>query len=118
MPRHDFRALFARYPSVIRQMPDTFTSHAFIAALAHDYPALYIEALCAYVDTHHRGKPAPFMMVHSILSRRLNACSHLIYRHGQERCRDLFGQMSACSRWKKLPLGLYPFPALEDSEST
>lgn len=116
MPRHDFRALFAKYPSVIRRMPDTFTSHAFIASLAHEYPALYIEALCGYVDVRHRGKPAPFMMVHSILSRRLGACSHLIHRHGSERSRDLFGRLGECTRWQKLPLGLYPFPSLEGSD--
>jgi len=118
MPRHDFRALYARYPSLIIQMTSSFTSHAFVMHLARTYQALYVEALESYSDTLHRGKPAPFMVVHGILSRRLAAYPHLIRRCGQVPSRDMFGRARRCALWEKQPLMLYPFPSLEDPSST
>jgi hypothetical protein len=113
MPRHDFRALYAQYPSLIIQMPDAFTSHAFVMQLARAHQALYVEALSGYADCHHRGKPAPFMIVHGILSRRLAKYPHLIRCCGQVMSRDMFGRTRRCALWEKQPLMLYPFPALD-----
>ena len=117
MPRHDFRALYAQYPSLIIQMPAAFTSHAFVMLLARTRQALYIEALASYADTLHRGRPAPFMIVHGILSRRLAKYPHLIRRCGQVPSRDMFGRTRRCTVWEKQPLMLCPFPSLEDLSS-
>lgn len=64
MSEHDFSALYAQYPAVIASMRDTFTSHEFILRLAQQNQTLYIEALYSYRHKTHRGKPAPFLMVH------------------------------------------------------
>jgi hypothetical protein len=114
MPRHDFRALYAQYPSLIIQMPSAFTSHAFVVHLARTHQSLYVEALASYSQCLHRGKPAPFMVVHGILSRRLAKYPFLIQRRGMARSRDMFGRTRASSLWEKVPLMLYPFPSLQE----
>jgi len=102
MPTHDFSALFDQYPAVIAQMPAIFTSHQFILRLAQQNQALYIEALYDYRDAKHRGAPAPFMIVHSILSKHLNAHPDLIKRLDDVPSTDIFGQSNECAQWRKL----------------
>lgn len=102
MPRHDFDALFEQYPAVIAQMPEVFTSHAFILRLAQQNQALYIEALYSYREATHRGAAAPFMMVHSVLARRLNAHPDRVRRLGDVPSTDIFGKPNECAQWRKL----------------
>jgi len=103
MPDHDFSYLFAQYPDVIRRMPEVFTSHQFILELAHRCQSHYIEALYSYRHHEHRGAPAPFMMVHSILAGHLTDYSQLIEQTRKETpSEDIFGRESWCSEWRKL----------------
>ena len=102
MSEHDFSALYEQYPAVITQMPTIFTSHQFILRLAQQNQALYIDALHSYRDAAHRGAPAPFMIVHSILSKRLNAHPDLVKRLDDVPSTDIFGQPNECAQWKKL----------------
>lgn len=98
MPKHDFTALFEKYPSVIDRMGGIFTSHEFILRLARQNQTLYIDALDSY-----RHEPAPFKIVHAILARHLHA-----YRTSIELVRldasstNIFGQPSQCSEWRRL----------------
>ena len=102
MPKHDFSQLDAHYPEIIAQMPAVFSSHQFILKLAQEHQDLYVEALYAYRDSIHRGKPAPFRAVHQILSQRLNGYLDLVQRYGDERrSHDIFGQPNGCARWHK-----------------
>ena len=92
--RHDFTALKNEYQQVIDGLPDEFTSHAFILALARQHQRLYIDALCAY------PKDSPFRAVHSRLSKMLYDFAD--YR-GHVPSSDIFGTMGNCAKWKKRP---------------
>jgi hypothetical protein len=102
MSAHDFAPLFDRYSTVIDQMPDTFTSHQFILALAHQYQDLYVEALASYRTTRRQNTPTPFLVVHAILSKRLVAFSDLVRYDGEAQSEDIFRQSNGCARWKKV----------------
>lgn len=103
MPKHNFDALFEQYPAIIAQMPETFTSHEFILCLAQQNQALYVEALYSYRDSLHRGAPAPFLMVHSILSKRLKLYPNLVKLDRYDvPSTDIFGHPNECAQWKKL----------------
>jgi hypothetical protein len=103
MPEFDFSVLYDKYPTLIGQMPETFTAHQFILKLAEEYQAQYIEALYAYRLHQHRGRPAPFLIVHGILAQRLLSHPELV-RQTQPlvSSRDIFGNLSSCSEWLKL----------------
>lgn len=104
MAVHDFSALLAHYPAIIAEMPDPFTSHKLILALAHRHQKLYVEALYAYRDATHRGASAPFRVVHNILSQRLRGFDSLVAYDGEAHSStDIFGHSQRCSRWRKLP---------------
>jgi hypothetical protein len=103
MAEHDFSALFAQYPSIISQLPETFTSHQFILELARQNQALYVEALYSYRNHEHRNAPAPFMMVHSILANRLLNYPHLIEQIRKDApSQNIFREDDWCSEWGKL----------------
>ncbi len=97
MSEHDFSQLYERYPSLIEQMPETFTSHTFILSLAQQNQALYIEALYSYHE-----KDEPFRIVHSILSRHLNNYPEVIAKTGEAESDNIFGQKSRCEHWRKI----------------
>jgi hypothetical protein len=115
MPQHDFSALFKQYPAVIAQMPAVFTSHQFIQGLAQRNQALYVEALYDYRDAVHRGAPAPFMMVHSILARRLSAHPELAEGLRDVPSCDIFGRHGECAGWHKHQHGQYRLPGLRSA---
>ena len=102
MPTHDFTELFGKYEKVVGRMPDTFTSHKFILQLARQEQRLYIEALHAYRNKKHRGKPAPFLILHGILAQQLSASPKLIRQMGRVNSTDIFGYSNVCAKWKKL----------------
>lgn len=103
MPEHDFTPLYAQYPSIITQMPQEFTSHQFILALARQHQTLYVEALYSYRHHLHRGVPTPFLIVHGILAQRLAAYPQLIEQVQKLKIsRDIFGQDNSCSEWRKV----------------
>ena len=102
MPNHDFTMLFEQYPVIIDQMPEVFTSHEFILRLAQQNQVLYIEALCDYRDSMHRGSPTPFRAVHQILSQRLSDYTDLVTRMDDVQSVNIFGQPNACAQWEKL----------------
>ena len=102
MPEHDFSPLFDHYPALIAQMPETFTSHQFILRLAQQHQVPYIEALHSYRDSLRQGKPAPFMAVHQILARHLDACPEVVKSMANVPSVNIFGQASDCAQWEKL----------------
>ena len=103
MPAHDFTALYAHYPSVIAHMPPTFTSHEFILRLAHQYQDLYVDALASYRTTRRQNTPAPFLVVHGVLSKRLMTLSNLVRYDGEaQSSEDIFRQSKGCAKWKKV----------------
>ena len=107
MAGHDFASLFAKYPTVIAAMPDSFTSHEFILHLAHQYQTLYIEALYSYRGRNQRGSPAPFFMVHGILAQQLLEYPKLIRQVRKNvPSKTIFGGDAGCSEWKKVKKSL------------
>ncbi len=102
MPQHDFAQLYAQYPAIIDGMPNSFTSHQFILQLARQHQALYVEALYSYRNTIHRGKPAPFQVVHSILSMRLTTYTDRIKQVSPVSSQNIFGESTECAAWEKI----------------
>ena len=103
MAQHDFSTLFALYPDIIAQMSKTFTSHQFILEIARQNQTLYIEALYSYRHHIHRGVPAPFMMVHSILAQHLNEYPHLVQQNRKNApSKNIFNEDDACAEWEKV----------------
>ena len=102
MAKHDFSDLNARYPEVIAQMEHEFSAHEFILRLAQQNQPIYIDALAAYRDSMHRGRPAPFRALHSILAKRLHAFGELVECVGEVDSTDIFGRSDACSQWRRL----------------
>jgi hypothetical protein len=96
MPEHDFGALFEKYPEVLDQMPETFTSHEFIQRLAQRNQALYIKALYAY-----RNTGAPFRAVHAILAKELHRYREHVQDLGNVDSEDIFGDTVECAEWQK-----------------
>ena len=100
--KHDFSALYACYPEIVQQMPDVFTSHAFILRLAQQSQRLYVEALYDYRDSLHRGEPTPFRVVHGILSQHLGERPDLVAYLGDVLSEDIFGQSNNCAQWRRI----------------
>ena len=98
MPESEFEALFERYPAVIAQMEETFTSHHFILCLAQQNQRAYIEALGHYLDVD-----APFNVLHSVLARHLHDYPELVELVRRDvSSRDIFGQSGSCAEWRRL----------------
>ena len=102
MVQHDFTILFAAYPKVITSLPSEFTSHEFVLRLAQCEQVAYIDSLHAYRHSHHGSNPAPFKAVHAILAKHLREHPTLATFMKNVRSKDIFGQTSACARWKTL----------------
>lgn len=103
MSDHDFSEIYSQYPSIIEQMPETFTSHQFILELARLNQIQYIEALYSYRLNTHRGAPAPFMMVHGILAQHLLQFPDLIKQIRKNTpSKNIFGEDAASSEWRKI----------------
>ena len=97
MNGHDFTPLRQHYPDIIATLPDTFTSHEFILALAWNHQALYVEALYAYRDRH-----GPFQVVHGVLARMLGEFPELIENTGYTvPSPDIFGNAGDAVQWQK-----------------
>ncbi len=99
MNQHDFQPIFALYPSIIRQMPTTFSAQEFILKLAHENQALYVIALYDYIQD---GNTNPFQIVHGILAKHLRAFPELVGYIDEVDSTDIFSQPERCSRWRKL----------------
>lgn len=93
MSPHDFTPLKNVYPQIIATMPDPFTSHQFILALAQRYQRLYIEALYA-----HRDTDGPFRKVHGELARMLHGFANA---QGKVQSKNIFCQDGECEQWRK-----------------
>lgn len=102
MSNHDFGPLAAQYPALIASMPAEFRAHEFILRLAQQNQRLYVEALYAYKDNPASGTPTPFLIVHRMLAKRLSDFPHLVKYQGDVPSKDMFGNESKCSQWKKL----------------
>lgn len=100
MPDNTFAPLFEHYRSVIEQMPDTFTSHQFILALANQYQDLYVDALASYRTTSKRE--APFQAAHGVLSRHLHTMNDLVRYEGKVMSENIFRHTSQCAQWRKI----------------
>jgi hypothetical protein len=107
MPEHDFSALYDKYPAIIAQMPEIFTSHQFILELAHQNQVAYIEALYSYRHHLRNGRPTPFMIVHARLARHLAVYPHLIEQISKNvPSRHIFGYGEMCTEWRKRAHGV------------
>lgn len=102
MAEFDFDELYAHYPDVIEQMNEVFTSHEFILRLAQQNQTAYVAVLYHYRDTIRRGAPVPFMVVHSILSKRLRAHSDLVVYAGDVSSTNIFGEPDECAQWRRV----------------
>lgn len=89
--------LYAQYPTVITQMPDPFTSHQFILALAQQNQREYIGALHT-----NRDSDAPFRAVHARLSQALYDFPSLVNFLGEVDSVNIFGMTGRCAQWQKL----------------
>jgi len=110
MAQHDFNTIFEHYPRLIAEMPDSFTSHQFILHLAWQYQALYIEALYAYRNIPGPQGSHPFMTVHGILAKHLNACSQWVAYVGEVESIDIFTHKNGCAQWQKVRVSRPPVP--------
>ncbi len=103
MPNPALDTLFDCYPETIESLGKTFNSHGFILRLAQAHQLEYIEALYSYRNKRYRRKPAPFMVVHGLLAKRLTAYPHLIRRILPDRqSKDIFGNLDSAARWEKI----------------
>ena len=99
MPQHDFSELYAKYPDIIAQMPQVFTSHQFIVQLARQNQRLYVEALYSY-----RAGGEPLKVVHARLAAYLKEHAHLLRMKAADvPSRSIFGRMEMCAQWEKVP---------------
>ena len=99
MSQHDFAALENVYQQVMDEMPDEFTSHDFILALAWRHQRLYIDALYTYRTTLSPDD-SPFQVVHGQLAERLYKFADYVDRVSST---DIFGTPGRCARWRKRP---------------
>ena len=95
MSQHDFAALENVYQQVMDEMPDEFTSHNFILALARRHQRLYIDALYTY-----RTTLSPFQVVHGQLAERLRQFADYVDHVAST---DIFGTSERAARWRKRP---------------
>lgn len=97
------RNLFNQYPAIIEQMPMSFSAHQFILRLAHENQVDYINALSVYRERLMNGHPAPFMILHGILAKRLRALPRFVrYAGNRGDSHDIFEQPEGCSIWEKI----------------
>ena len=96
MAQHDFSDIYARYPTIIGEMPDTFTSHQFILRIAQSDQPAYVRALASYSSTGE-----PFLYVHQQLSGQLGRFPDLVEPAGRVSSRDIFGSSNSCLSWRK-----------------
>lgn len=92
----EFEALLAHYQEIIDRMPDEFTSHQFILALAQNYQREYIALLHTY-RTHDN----PFMVAHQKLAKGLNRFREKIDKLERVPSTDIFGTHSSARTWRK-----------------
>ena len=97
MPTPEYQALYDCFPALIREMPEKFTSHAFILRLAQENQVAYIEALYqSRIDSN------PFQTVHRALSQRLLQHSDAVRHLGETTSEDIFGRSNHCAQWQRL----------------
>ena len=102
MSKHDFSALYEKYPEVIAEMPHFFDSHRFIRCIAQKNQDLYVEALYSYRNTRWGVTAAPFMVVHQRLAEGLHRFRELVTHTGEEvTSRDIWGAAKSCALWRK-----------------
>lgn len=103
MSKHDFSALYEKYPEVIAEMPHFFDSHRFIRCIAQKNQDLYVEALYSYRSRGRIGAAGPFMVVHRILAGELNSFPKLVTHSGAEvKSTNIWGADTPCALWRKV----------------
>ncbi|MGC9395533.1 MAG: hypothetical protein ACP5J4_11825 [Anaerolineae bacterium] len=95
----EFEALFHHYPEIIDAMPDTFTSHQFILALAQRYQRQYIELLYTY-----RAGDGPFRDTHNKLAKGLNRFPERVTKGERVNSADIFGSSGYARQWRKVAM--------------
>lgn len=89
--------LFSQYPTIIGLMPENFTSHQFILALAQRNQADYVAALAG-----HTAGGAPFRAVHNQLSHALHNYPSLVEHTGTAPSDDIFLNPGECATWRRI----------------
>jgi hypothetical protein len=96
MSTPDVEALLPHYPAIIDQMPETFTSHDFILALAQQYQREYIDVLYACRDEDN-----PFMVAHIRLAKGLNHFPEKVEKSERVNSKNIFGGWNEVRAWRK-----------------
>jgi hypothetical protein len=97
MSSHNFQPLFDRYPAVIAELPNEFTSHEFLQRLTQQSQSDYVEALYSYRDDE------PFRKVHGRLAQQLHKHKDLIEEIDEAPSSiNIFGDAQICAHWRKV----------------
>lgn len=103
MAKPNLKELFSKYPEIIEEMKDVFTSHEFILKLASKYQVLYIDALHKYAfkegDTISN---APFKDLHGKLATELlNYPKYIQKKPIKITSKNIFRNSGKSAEWRK-----------------
>jgi hypothetical protein len=90
-------SLFGAIPSIVNSLPNSFTSHELILALAQKNQHAYIEAL-----HEHLNADRPFQTLHSKIGKHLRQATHIVRYVSQEKDANIFGIDSDNALWEKV----------------
>jgi hypothetical protein len=82
--------------SAIHSMEEEFDTHELILNLAKSNQKEYVSALS---DTQNSK---PFMVLHSAIGKHLKTLSEIQEVQAKISSKNIFGEFSSCSKWRKI----------------